>query len=389
MSDEEQCSSNSDVADRMESADRMVIEAPSTESASSTLFSREIDMDDAEDPKIPRRVDADPRHNQLTPSSNQLNPPPSLASDERSQLPMPDTNPDRDSAPSQSSPFVVAGRQTAPKTAPTSSVVETGRQVAASPSGRAPSTVSATDKVMSTLSTTSLPVVAGLSVVANRKTSPKPARPSSVVETGRQVAASPSGRAPSTLSATDKVLSTSPASLPVVAGRQPGPNATLPSSVVATGRQVAASPFGRAPSTVSATGELNGQPGSISIQVGTPSEAAMGGVESGRRAIKGSRRVARAIAKTKVTWQMVQQKARQTQAALEAAQLNAAASNPPSSLQSEELRLSQQWHAAQPPPPPEAMAYINTDQEEYDGDGEEYDGDPDDIDAQIAWALSH
>ncbi|KIO31388.1 hypothetical protein M407DRAFT_241790 [Tulasnella calospora MUT 4182] len=79
---------------------------------------------------------------------------------------------------------------------------------------------------------------------------------------------------------------------------------------------------------------------------------------------------------------MVQQKARQTQAALEAAQLNAAASNPPSSLQSEEFRLSQQWHAAQPPPPPEAMAYINTDQEEYDGD-------PDDIDAQIAWALSH
>ncbi|KIO17634.1 hypothetical protein M407DRAFT_32675, partial [Tulasnella calospora MUT 4182] len=214
-------------------------------------------------------------------------------------------------------------------------------------------------------------------------------------------AASPSGRAPSTVSATDKVPSTSPTSLPVPAGRQPGPKPTPLFSVVRTGRQAAASPSSRAPSTLSATDIVNGPPGSIPTQAETPSEAgphvsnheipeaAMDGVESRRRAIQGSRRVARAMAKTKVTWQMVQQKARQTQAALEAAQLNAAASNPPSSLQSEELRLSQQWHVAQPPPPPEAMAYININEEEYEGAGEEYDGDPDDIDAQTAWALSH
>ncbi|KAG8937396.1 hypothetical protein FRC00_006182 [Tulasnella sp. 408] len=95
----------------------------------------------------------------------------------------------------------------------------------------------------------------------------------------------------------------------------------------------------------------------------------MDGVESGRRALKGSRRVARAMARMGLTWQTVQQKAQETQAALDLAQINAAASTTASSLERdiEEVR-SREWHAAQPPPPPEAIPYISLDEEPFEGD---------------------
>ncbi|KAG8896156.1 hypothetical protein FRC01_011975 [Tulasnella sp. 417] len=184
-------------------------------------------------------------------------------------------------------------------------------------------------------------IMAGFGRLTNSRSSP------SVVAAGRQAAAWPSGRAPSTTSTTPNVLSTSPAilstanaSLPVAAGRQPGPEPTQPSPA-GTSRQVAACPFGRAPSTVSGAGNVNG-----------PSEDAMDGVESGARVVKGSRRVER-LAKMGVTWRGVQQQAQQTQAALVATGSR--------ELNAEELRsASEKWHAAQPPPPPEALPYITT-----------------------------
>ncbi|KAG8911707.1 hypothetical protein FRC01_005571 [Tulasnella sp. 417] len=184
-------------------------------------------------------------------------------------------------------------------------------------------------------------IMAGFGGSTNSRSSP------SVVAAGRQAAAWPSGRAPSTTSTTPNVLSTSPAipstanaSLPVAAGRQPGPEPTQP-SLAGASRQVAACPFGRAPSTVSGAGKVNG-----------PSEDAMDGVESGARVVKGSRRVER-LAKMGVTWQGVQQQAQQTQAAL--------AATGSRELNAEELRsASEKWHAAQPPPPPEALPYITT-----------------------------
>ncbi|KAG8931784.1 hypothetical protein FRC01_000813 [Tulasnella sp. 417] len=208
--------------------------------------------------------------------------------------------------------------------------------------------------------------MAGFAKITNSRSS------SSVVETSRQVAAWPSGRAPSTTSTTPKTLSASPAilsttngPLPFVAGGQTGPNLTGPSSVVGPSRQVAASPSGRAPSTASAAGKVNGSPGRIVIQAGAPSEAvphgpscepsggAMDGVESGPRAIRGSRRVDR-LTKMGLGWQVVQQQAQQAQAA-------ALAPTSSRELNERELRAaSERWHAAQPPPPPEALPYIST-----------------------------
>ncbi|KAG8913944.1 hypothetical protein FRC01_004298 [Tulasnella sp. 417] len=191
-------------------------------------------------------------------------------------------------------------------------------------------------------------IMAGFGRSTNSRSSP------SVVGAGRQVAAWPSGRAPSTTLTTPNVLGLSPAipstpntSLPVVAGRQPGPQPTQPSPA-GTSRQVAACPFGRAPSTVSGAGNVNGL-----------SEDAMDGVESGARVVKGSRRVER-LAKMGVNWQGVQQQAQQTQSALDMARSNAAALAS-RELNAEELRsASERWHAAQPPPPPEALPYITT-----------------------------
>ncbi|KAG8915319.1 hypothetical protein FRC00_005688 [Tulasnella sp. 408] len=228
---------------------------------------------------------------------------------------------------------------------------------------------------------------------SGRQTNRQPTLPSSVVETRRYVVASPSGRAPATVSATGKVPSSSPtilstrqASLPVVAGRQNGLNSPLPSSV-GIGRQVAAQLSGRAPWTVSATDKVNGPSGSISTGTGTPSEAhqlssaGMDDVEPGQRVIKGSGRVARATRRTGLTWQIVQQAAQQNQAAWNVAQSSAAASTALSSLERDlEERRSEEWHAAQPPPPPEAIPYIKT--------GEEYEGDENDDGALLDWILS-
>ncbi|KAG8926441.1 hypothetical protein FRC01_008859, partial [Tulasnella sp. 417] len=69
---------------------------------------------------------------------------------------------------------------------------------------------------------------------------------------------------------------------------------------------------------------------------------------------------------------------------LDAAQSNATASAAMSSRErdEEELRTeSQRWHAAQPPPPPEALPFINTDEEPYNGD-------PKDEAAYLDWLLS-
>ncbi|KIO17635.1 hypothetical protein M407DRAFT_32676 [Tulasnella calospora MUT 4182] len=92
MRDEEQCSSDSEDADPMESADTMITDVPTAESASSTLPSREIDMDDAADLKGPSPV-----QRETTSFVQPTQTPP--ASDKRSQLPMPDTNPGPDSVP--------------------------------------------------------------------------------------------------------------------------------------------------------------------------------------------------------------------------------------------------------------------------------------------------
>ncbi|KIO31436.1 hypothetical protein M407DRAFT_133497 [Tulasnella calospora MUT 4182] len=109
-------------------------------------------------------------------------------------------------------------------------------------------------------------------------------------------------------------LHTSPAvlpklqrSTPVVADRQPGPQSTLPRHL-GTGSEVVAQLgsvilSSNAPSTVPATGKVNGPPVGNPIQVELPfeaappgttlesSDAAMDGVEPGRM-VKGSRRVA-------------------------------------------------------------------------------------------------
>ncbi|KAG8911193.1 hypothetical protein FRC01_005861 [Tulasnella sp. 417] len=226
--------------------------------------------------------------------------------------------------------------------------------------------------------------------------------PPSVAGTGREVAASLSSRAPATIPTTANVPSTAPTglpaqrtTLPVVAGRQLGPIPNLSSSAAGTSRQVAAWPAGRAPSTVDAAGEVNGPPRGRLTQAQTPSDgvphgtagepagAAMDGVESGQRAIRGSRRVARLMRATGTNWQTVQQQAQQTQAALDTAQSNATAWAGMSSRDrdEEELRTeSQRWHAAQPPPPPEALRYINIDEEAYTGN-------PDDEAAYLDWLL--
>ncbi|KAG8919127.1 hypothetical protein FRC01_001470, partial [Tulasnella sp. 417] len=226
--------------------------------------------------------------------------------------------------------------------------------------------------------------------------------PPSVAGAGREVAASLSSRAPAAIPATANVLGTSStglpaqqASLPVVAGRQRGSKSNLPSSAVGTSRQAAAWSSGRAPSTVSPTGEANGPPGGSLTQAGPPSEAVphetapqssgagMDGVESEQRVIKSSRRVER-LARMGVNWQLVQQQAQQTQAELDAARSSATASAALSSRErnEEELRTeSQRWHAAQPPPPPEALPFIDIDEEPYNGD-------PNDEAAYLDWLLS-
>ncbi|KAG8897711.1 hypothetical protein FRC01_011200 [Tulasnella sp. 417] len=92
-----------------------------------------------------------------------------------------------------------------------------------------------------------------------------------------------------------------------------------------------------------------------------PSNVAMGDAQFGGRIVKGSKRVARATAATGSTWQSIQQKAREAQAALDREHsIAATAPTPTNSLKAyEEYARSSAWHRAQPPPPPEAMAYVS------------------------------
>ncbi|KAG8918819.1 hypothetical protein FRC01_001636 [Tulasnella sp. 417] len=163
---------------------------------------------------------------------------------------------------------------------------------------------------------------------------------------------------------------------PVVAGRQTGPRFTQPHHI-GIGPVVAAPggsviPSRSAPSTVPMSGEVNEPSGRNIVRAGPPSEAvppmpahepsnvAMDDVQVGGRIVKGSKRVARVAAATGSTWQTIQQKARETQAALDLEHSIAAATpTSTSSLKAfEEYVRSSAWHRAQPPPPPEAIPYI-------------------------------
>ncbi|KAG8964622.1 hypothetical protein FRC00_001598 [Tulasnella sp. 408] len=158
---------------------------------------------------------------------------------------------------------------------------------------------------------------------------------------------------------------------PVVAGRQPGPQ-PLPPHHVGAGSEATA-PGGsmipsEAPSTALTFGKVNGPSAVDQSQVGftsgaapseTASGAAMDGVESGRRVVKGSRRVVQAIARTGWTLETAQQRTREAQVVQDVEHNLEVAPPPASSLRAfEERAKSSAWHAAQPPPPPEAMPYI-------------------------------
>ncbi|KAG8922955.1 hypothetical protein FRC01_013406 [Tulasnella sp. 417] len=165
-------------------------------------------------------------------------------------------------------------------------------------------------------------------------------------------------------------------SRPLVAGRQTGPG-FIPPQHIGIGPEAAAPggsviPSRSAPSTVPMASEVNEPSGRNTVSAGSPSEAvppmpahqrsnvAMDGVQGGGRIVKGSKRVARVAAATGSTWQTIQQKARETQAALDLEHsIAAAAPTSTSSLKAfEEYVRSSAWHKAQPPPPPEAMPYI-------------------------------
>ncbi|KAG9043882.1 hypothetical protein FS837_009028 [Tulasnella sp. UAMH 9824] len=107
-------------------------------------------------------------------------------------------------------------------------------------------------------------------------------------------------------------------------------------SVIPHGQALPAAPM---PSKVSGpSGHVSAAPPSDNVPHKTtsePSTIAPGGERSGQeRAIKGTRRVAKAVVKTGLTWQIVQQRAREAQAASDLDQLNAAARIPAGSLNS-------------------------------------------------------
>ncbi|KAG9042142.1 hypothetical protein FS837_011241 [Tulasnella sp. UAMH 9824] len=163
--------------------------------------------------------------------------------------------------------------------------------------------------------------------------------------------------------------------LPLVAGRQPGPQPSPPYHV-GTGPEATA-PGGsvitpsEAPSTVPTIDKVKG-PRMGNPRVGLLSETAlpeptvessnvaMDGIGSGRRVVKGSRRVARAVAMTGWTWENTQQKALEAQAAQDLENSIEMAPAQTSSLRAfEERARSSAWHAMQPPPPPEAIPYVD------------------------------
>ncbi|KAG8944337.1 hypothetical protein FRC04_001996 [Tulasnella sp. 424] len=98
--------------------------------------------------------------------------------------------------------------------------------------------------------------------------------------------------------------------------------------------------------------------------------AAMDGIVNGQPAVKGSRRVARAMAKTGLTWQTIQQNAQDSQSALER-ELKELSSVPvpiTGAAMYQEAVRSGAWHAAQPPPPPDAIAFIRATLNDDDDD---------------------
>ncbi|KAG8894056.1 hypothetical protein FRC01_013182, partial [Tulasnella sp. 417] len=204
----------------------------------------------------------------------------------------------------------------------------------------------------------SAPIVAGRQTVPRRSTQPN------LIGTGSGRAAPggsviPSRSAPPTVPMLGQVngLSRSPpvvqSSTPIVAGRQTAPRRSTQPNLIGTGPGRAAPggsviPSRSAPSAVPMLGQAKGSSGSTTIQAGSPSEAvpptttagslgpALGSVQSGERVIQGSRRVAEAMTRTGLSWQMVQQRAREAQAAS-----NAMVSNSVASLSSVAQQLAQ------------------------------------------------
>ncbi|KAG8912987.1 hypothetical protein FRC01_004806 [Tulasnella sp. 417] len=370
MSDEEQIPTTSESSRLIEPTDTVMMDPSSPQIARSTVPSRDVDMGDAEDGNNPYSAEREP----ISVVPSMISTMDSPAPDQPRQPHTPSMNSGWDSMPVAANPASstlpplptqsVPGPRSSGRVEHSSAVE--ANQMKPSPTPTANTSFNSTTTTLNFPASPLTPTPAPRLASTQRQAALVQSAPASnadanfnstVVAAGRQAAAWPSGRAPSTTLTTPNVLglslaipSTSNTSLPVAAGRQPGPEPTQP-SLAGTSRQVAAPPFGRAPSTVSGAGNVNG-----------PSEDAMDGVQSGARVVKVSRRVER-LAKMGVNWQGVQQQAQQTQASLDMARSNAAALAATSSreLNAEELRsASEKWHAAQPPPPPEALPYITT-----------------------------
>ncbi|KAG8913264.1 hypothetical protein FRC01_004633, partial [Tulasnella sp. 417] len=188
----------------------------------------------------------------------------------------------------------------------------------------------------------SAPIVAGRQRVPRRSTQPD------LIGTG-PVCAAPGGSVIPSRSA--------PSAVPMLgqanAGGQTVPRRSTQPTLIGTGLGRAAPggsviPSRSAPPAVPMLGQANGSSGSTTIQAGSPSEAvppittagslgpALGSVQSGERAIQGSRRVTQAMTRTGLSWQLVQQRAREAQAAS-----NAMVSNSIASLSSVGQQLAQ------------------------------------------------
>ncbi|KAG8961686.1 hypothetical protein FRC05_005831 [Tulasnella sp. 425] len=160
----------------------------------------------------------------------------------------------------------------------------------------------------------------------------------------------------------------------IVAGRQAGLPSTPPNH---TGRrpEVVASPgsvipFCRAPSSAPKDGIAKGPEANHSTSSNGSSDATMDGVVNGQRTVKGSRRVARAMARTGLTWQIIQQNAQDSQSAFDRDHNEHSSASIPitgAALYQEAVR-SGAWHAAQPPPPPDAIPFIRATLDDDDDD---------------------
>ncbi|KAG8939064.1 hypothetical protein FRC04_007039 [Tulasnella sp. 424] len=164
-------------------------------------------------------------------------------------------------------------------------------------------------------------------IVAGRQANPPSTLPNHVGNRAEVVASQGSAipsRAPSNASingeATGRMANHSTL-LGTPSGRQAGPSFTPPNHVQARFEVLAprgsAIPSTGAPSSVAMDGSANGPMANHSTPSGAPSGVALDGVENRQRAVKGSRRVAKAMARTGLTWQIVQEKARKVQSALD------------------------------------------------------------------------